>query len=216
MKPRLFTALLFILIVAAARAWAEPPPPPPGGPEEFSPADMENNEDYRKKLEERVFRMVVWDLADEMNLPAEQESMFLDLLRDYFKKRTELAREQVAAMWELEEINKDKNKSKDNKIIQQKLKTLEENRERQQKLEDDFQNRLKGILTVKQQAKFAVAWPKAMDRVRKFIDEHREMRKKQMNGKGPKGKFKPGEKGPQPPDQQPGPPPKMKKGDNNN
>jgi Spy/CpxP family protein refolding chaperone len=196
MKIRFSIATIFVVIFASCAALGQPMPPPPGG----GPGDSSMSQEYRNKLEHRIFNMVAWELADEMDLPAGKEQVFLDALRDYFGKKKDLVHEQFTTMRELEQLIKGKNKDES---IQKKLVSLENNRKKQDKLEADFRNSLKKILTVKQRAQFEVSWPQVMDRVRQFVREHKEGRKKMMGEKYQEEKNGAGAKGALPVNKQP-------------
>lgn len=142
---------------------------------------------YRKKLHDRVFMMMAWELADEMKLPAEQEMKFLNTMREHFKQKGELVHQQAEAMKSLKENYKKDAKSSPE--IQANLKKLEELKENEQKLDNTLNTRLKEILSVEQQAHFTVVWPQVQERIKKQLLAQKERRMVKQNAmKGKKAK----------------------------
>ncbi|MFA6450451.1 MAG: hypothetical protein WCX65_13340, partial [bacterium] len=152
MKNKTFCAALFFVLFSAAALSETPPSADNGATQPAAPI----RQDYRKKLQDRVFLMMAWEIADEMNLPTEKEDKFLTAMRDHFSQKSELVKEQVEALRLLKK-NSGKTAAKNPAEIQAGLNKLDEIRERQQKLDNELNNRLKDILTAEQQAHFAVA-----------------------------------------------------------
>ena len=195
MKNKIIYCVIILFALIAVCAWGEPPQGPPDEPGQDTPA---KKEEYRKKLHDRVFLMVAWELADEMDLPKDKEEKFLTTLREHFKQKSELVREQMEIMKSLKG-----SEAKNGKETQSSLKKLEDIRDSQRKLEDDLTGRLKDILSVEQQAKFVEAWPRVQEQIKQRLMERKERHKMQpehIKGKGPKQT--------QQPDNPPPPPPK--------
>ncbi len=180
MKNRIILCLIFFAVFAAA-AFSETPQPAPGEP---------NSKDtqYRKKLHDRVFLLVAWELADEMQLPPEKEEQFLAALKEHFREKGNLVSKQAEIIQSIKNSYKNAN-PKNDKDLQAELKKLDDIRERQQKLEKDFDNKLKDILTVEQQARFVIAWPHIQEKIKQRLMEKKQKRVGKigrMNGKGKK------------------------------
>jgi len=184
MKTRIILSLIFFAVFAAA-AFSETLQPTPGEP---NPKDTAKDTQYRKKLHDRVFLLVAWELADEMQLPPEKEEQFLAAFKEHFREKGNLVSKQAEIIQSIKNCYKNAN-PKNDKDLQAELKKLDDIRERQQKLEKDFDNKLKDILTVEQQARFVIAWPHIQEKIKQRLMEKKQKRVGKigrMNGKGKK------------------------------
>ena len=185
MKAGFIVSAIFAAIMISAPALCQPPPGPPPA---HDPETQSKKEEYRKKIEERVTLMILWDMADEMNLPAEKEGEFLGILRKHMQQSKQLAEKELHIMNELR-LNREKG---DKAIIKEGLDKLRENRKRRHEVEDNLQKNLEEVLTPEQQARFIDAWPRTRENVRRYLTELKQRRKEGKNkspmGKGPKNK----------------------------
>jgi hypothetical protein len=197
---KVFFITLILFLMAAAAAMCEQSQDPQY---EFDNGAPAKKDVYRKKLQDRVFLMLAWELADEMNLPTDQEDKFLTSMRDHFRKKGEIVHEQAEVMKSLKKNYK--KDAKNSPEIQSDLKKLDELREREQTLQNNLNDRLKNILSVEQQAHFTVVWPQVQEKIKKQLLAQKGRRIEQRNGM--KGK-KPGPAGKQPGTETPPAPPK--------
>jgi hypothetical protein len=201
MKTKIICTVLMMLAFAVIAA-AEPPENIPPGTDESAPPQQEM---VRKKLHERVFRMVAWELADEMNLPSDTEAKFMGVLREYYNEKSELVKDQLNTLKQLKEQTKKSGAGNNGKQLQATLNKLDDTIAKQQKLDEKLNARMKNILTVDQQAKFVIAWVRVQERIQRKLMEERHKRGRSAAGMpGMKGKKmppqgKPGSPPPPPP-----------------
>lgn len=173
------TKVVFILLAAFIISWPAVAQQANNKPTKPGP----NPEMARQRLHERVFRMIAWELSDEMDLPPETEAKFLDILHEHFNERRDLVMEQMSVLKQLKTLSakpKDQNSEKE---LQETLKKLDDIKVRQQKSDDNLREKMKNILTVDQQAKFELAWIKVQEKVKNKLINERQKQNMQMKQK---------------------------------
>jgi len=201
MKNRQWMSLLIaagLLVFTGAAFAAEGGPPPGGEPGQNGngpggrpgmhgqgPQDGGRRQEVKEKLLRRAETMIVWQVADELDLSIEKEEEFLGVMREHFRERNDLAAEEREIQQEIARHVKEDGGGAEKEELEKKLDTLRSLREQKRESEDKLHERLGDILTVEQQAKFVHALPEAtrqvMDRIRQQR-ERMEERMKDHNG----------------------------------
>lgn len=151
----------------------------PGAPPEAKQKAQQKNEpeSKREKLRQRIEMMMMIEIADRLELPAEREEDFLLAMRSQFRKRSELTKEMLEIRRDLEKAHKAKQDVAKEKL-EARLEKLEQIKARQREIDEQFNERLEKILTVEERAKFILEWPGVQERTKEFIEEHRRMKDK--------------------------------------
>ena len=123
------------------------------------------------KLMQRLEQMMIWELSDAMKLTKAKETKLFDILRQHFKDRKDISEKQFQAMKALNDAyaNPKTPDSKLKKLIDQ----LRGYQEAQMKMEQQMQKKIASVLSVREQARFMIEWPRVLDDVRKSVQEHR-------------------------------------------
>jgi hypothetical protein len=163
-------ATMAIVFTLAFSACAQEPPPPPGGGPGGPGMGMDGP---RGKLQQRIEQMIVWELGNAMSLSSEKEKKLMAVIRTHFKTKKNAMTAQFKAMKALQDEYKNSNPSeaKLKKALDQILaanSTLA-------KADLDLHKQIRKVLSVKEQAKFYIEWPKALDRIRDTVKERRGM-----------------------------------------
>ncbi len=156
-----------LLLMTAAPAFARHGNPGSGGP--GGPfADAPN----REKLRKRVEMMIIWQVAEQMALPQETEKKLTDIIKTHFREKSAIVKKSFEIYKKLKDAQSGKTKPTE-KQLKTLLGQLDKNHDDMNRCDDKFHDSLKKILTVEQQARFAVIWPQVQDDVRQFIDSKR-------------------------------------------
>lgn len=147
--------------------------------------------DYREALRRRVEKMLIWEVAEEMELPEDKENSMIEIIRDHFKEKTAVIKEEAQLMKDIQSSVDDKKKTSDPEL-KIKLSKLEEAKAKHAELDKSLNEKMKKVLTVEQQAKFAVVWPRVQEDIKTFLEKKRQERKMKEGSGGPgkdKGKI---------------------------
>ena len=136
----------------------------------------------REQLRERVEQMVVWELSQAMKLASDKENKLFDIMRPYFRDKRDLIEKQFKSMKNLETLyNNEKTANKD---LEKAVGDLEIIYQAQMNLENKLHQKLKSLLSVREQARFLIEWPRIQKEVRDKIHQFRQKRGGGGKGKG--------------------------------
>ena len=179
------TVVVFILGLGLP-CLSQPPregrPGGPGGPAfegDEPPPPLEKREEIRKRIE--LIRM--WKLTEELDLTEETGAKLFPILHKYDEKRTELRRERHEIMNELRRALE--NVATSDEEIDAAMDKLDENALAVFDLIRQQRQDLKGVLSLRQQAKFILFQREFHREIRKIIAEARHRRR---GAKGEEGK----------------------------
>jgi hypothetical protein len=154
----------------------------PGGPgleSDEPPPTFEKREEVRKRIQ--LIRM--WKLTEELDLTEETGAKLFPILHKYDEKRMELHKERHTIMNELRKALE--NVATTDEVIEAVMEKLNENTLAASDLIRRQREELKGILSLRQQAKFVLFQREFHREIRKIISEARERRRR---GRGDEGK----------------------------
>ena len=159
---------------AAPAEWDDARPGRPGG----DTLSREDKTDIREKLKNRAETMIIWEVADRLELPVEREEQFTDVMREHFDHRDEIIRETIRLRDEISEQVEEDRPDRSREALEEKLERLKALREEKQNLENRLEDRLEDVLSIEERARFIDALPdatrKVMDRIRKKREELRD------------------------------------------
>ena len=154
-KPaRMVLAAILIIFTAASLLLAQ---------DAYARRNGKNKSGDKEKLQRRIEQMIVWELSEVMDLDEDKEEKFIDVLRKHFKDKSKITTEQFDLMKQLRQLYKDKNAT--DAQIKAVLDKLETNYVDQMKLQKSLVDNLKRVLTVREQARFAVEWPNIQSKI---------------------------------------------------
>lgn len=166
--------LTFALLLAGATAHAQQGPGQMGGP------DAKKQEEVRKKVE--TVRM--WRLTEELKLDEKTSTRLASFLSALDEKRRVLMRERLETMRDLRALLK--TGTPDEKKLKADLEKLEKGHSEMEGLEGKEISGIKDILSIEQQARYAVFQQEFRREMRGMIAEARGVG--QGAGKGPQRK----------------------------
>jgi Spy/CpxP family protein refolding chaperone len=145
--------------------------PPPGGDMGPGMGMGPGHGGPKGKLMQRLEQMMIWELSDVMKLTQDKETKLFDILRWHFKERRNISEKQFNAIKALKDAY-DNPKTPDSKL-KKLLDQLRGYQDAQMKLEAQMQKKIASVLSVREQARFMIEWPRVLEDVRKSVQEHR-------------------------------------------
>ena len=126
----------------------------------------------REKIRERIELIRIWKLTEELDLTEETGSKLFPILHKYDKKRIKLEKERRNIMNQLRKALEDEATSDEE--IEAAMDDLEKNALAASDLIRQQREKLKGVLSPRQRAKFILFQRRFQREIRKIIAEARE------------------------------------------
>jgi hypothetical protein len=146
------------------------------------PPSLEKREKIRKRIE--LIRM--WKLTEELDLTEETGAKLFPILHKYDEKRIELHKERQNVMNQLRRALEDEATS--DETIEATMEEVDKNALAVSDLIRQQHQELKGVLSLRQQAKFILFQREFHREIRKTISEARERRRRASGDEG-KGRY---------------------------
>jgi len=182
MKKHIFPVVLLMLtLLPVSFAGAQPPGPPDGPPGRPGPGGQD-------RIRERIKTMRMWKLTQALDLDQGTSAKLFPILNKYDEQRRGTEQELRNDMRKLRTMVD----SGDESGLSGLLRKLEKNHRTMQEIKDAEWNELKGVLTVKQQAKFLIFQLEFERDMRRMISEARERRQDGDFERGNDRPFRPG------------------------
>jgi len=137
--------------------------------------------DMRGKVRERIEKMMMWRLAEEMKLPPEKEEELFKLIRSHFREREEVTRRQFEVIGQLEELYRQNAPTEE---LKRALADFERVQQERVEMEMRLRDELRRILSTREIVRFIITWPKVEEEIRGMIHQLKK-------DKTPRGKIKP-------------------------
>ncbi|MEW6203592.1 MAG: hypothetical protein AB1546_16580 [bacterium] len=137
--------------------------------------------DMRGKVRERIEKMMMWRISEEMKLPPEKEEALFKLIKAHFREREEVTRRQFEVIGQLEELYRQNAPTEE---LKRALDDFERVQEERVEIEMRLRDELRRILTTREIVRFIITWPKVEEEIRSMIHQFKK-------GKPQRGKNKP-------------------------
>ncbi|MEW5945677.1 MAG: hypothetical protein AB1742_05710 [bacterium] len=122
--------------------------------------------ELREKVKKRIEMMMLWRVAEVMELPPDKEARLMDVMKSNFEKREDLAKRHFEA---LERLKDGYERGAGDAELVEMMDGIDKVHAERAKTDFELRDGLKKFLGAKEMARFIIVWPEVEQEVRRVI-----------------------------------------------